>query len=272
MSEQTHQRLRIGAVNYLNSKPLVEGLRELTPGADLILDYPSRLADGLSAGNLDVALIPSVECFRGVDYEVVSDACVAACGDVLSVKLYSRCQIQEIKTLALDEGSRTSAALVQVLLGERFGVFPAKEPLPLCHSTSETRADAVLLIGDRAMHPPVDEFAVTWDLGREWLDWTGLPFVFAMWATRSDCELGPVEEALIQARNLGERRLRQIADREAPKLEISRETAYRYLTENLHYRLGPAEREGLKLFHHYARKLGLVPEGAELVFRNYTPA
>src|SRR5688572_19789820 len=83
-------RIRVGAVGYLNSKPLIEGLTELAPQTDLILDVPSRLADDLAAGRLDVALIPSVEYLLHPDYEIVSDACVAARGPVLSVKLFSR--------------------------------------------------------------------------------------------------------------------------------------------------------------------------------------
>ena len=82
--------IRIGAVSYLNSKPLIEGLAELAPEADLTLDYPSRLADDLGAGRLDVALIPSVEAFSDPEYEIVSDACVASRGPVLSVKVYFR--------------------------------------------------------------------------------------------------------------------------------------------------------------------------------------
>ncbi len=102
-------RLRIGGVSYLNSKPLLEDLATLAPGADVLLDYPSRLADDLTAGRLDVALIPSVEYFRGRGYEIVSDACVAARGPVLSVKLYARKPWGAIRSLALDQGSRTSA-------------------------------------------------------------------------------------------------------------------------------------------------------------------
>src|ERR1700682_2989958 len=77
--------VRIGAVHYLNSKPLIEGLRELLPEAELFLDYPSRLADDLESGQLDVALIPSIEVLRHPHYEVVSDACVATRGPVMSV-------------------------------------------------------------------------------------------------------------------------------------------------------------------------------------------
>ena len=168
------RRLRIGAVSYLNSKPLIEDLAELARDAELILDVPSRLADDLSAGELDVALIPSVEVLRDADYEIVSDACVATRGPVLSVKLFSRVPVAQIRTLALDEGSRTSATLVRILLAERFGVRPTTELLPLGFATADTSADAVLLIGDRAMKPPCERFVATWDLGEEWTEWTGL--------------------------------------------------------------------------------------------------
>ena len=123
--------VRIGAVNYLNSKPLIEGLHELLPEAELSLDYPSRLAEDLEAGQLDVALVPSIEVLRHADYEIVSDACVATRGPVMSVKLYSRVPFGEIQSLALDAGSRTSAALARIMLQERFGVRPRLEPFAL---------------------------------------------------------------------------------------------------------------------------------------------
>src|SRR5882672_3351707 len=134
MNSRTNRHPRIGAVNYLNSKPLIEGLAELAPEAEVILDYPSRLADRLSAGTLDVALVPSIACLLEPDYEVVSDACVAAHGPVLSVKLYFRVAPAAVRRLALDAGSRTSAALASILLGERYGIFPDLEPLPLDQS------------------------------------------------------------------------------------------------------------------------------------------
>ncbi len=195
--------VRIGAVNYLNSKPLIEGLAELLPEAELTLDYPSRLADDLEAGRLDVALVPSIEVLRHPNYEVISDACVATHGPVMSVKLYSRVPFGLIRTLALDVGSRTSAALVRIMLRERYGVTPRIEPFPFEQSPDATRADAVLMIGDRAMHEPTGDFVATWDLGEEWLRWSGLPFVFAVWAARTGTELSAVEEALGRARDLG---------------------------------------------------------------------
>lgn len=265
-------RLKIGAVNYLNSKPLIEGLPELlAPVADLRLDYPSRLADDLTAGRLDVALIPSIEYFRGHNYEVISDACVAAHGPVLSVKLYTRVPWGQIRSLALDEGSRTSATLARVMLAERHGVFPMLQPLPLDYRTQDSDADAILLIGDRAILPPAEKFAETWDLGQEWFEWTGLPFVFAMWVAREEAtqapELADVEEALGQSRDRGVEDLNTIARREAPLLGLSLPTTISYLSENLQYHLGSAERNGLKLFYELASKLELAPEAVELRFR-----
>jgi chorismate dehydratase len=272
MTSSTGGTVRIGAVAYLNSKPLIEGLADLLPEAELSLDFPSRLAEDLEAGQLDVALVPSIEVLRHPEYEIVSDACVATRGPVMSVKLYSRVPMGAIQSLSLDAGSRTSAALAQIMLEERFGVRPRLEPLLFERSLSSARTDAVLLIGDRAMHAPAEPFAATWDLGEEWLRWTGLPFVFAVWAAKGGTELGHVEEALGRARDLGIERAREIARRESPILEISEATAYHYLTKNLHFRLGPAERSGLRLFSALSARLGLAPGGSDLVFRDCATA
>lgn len=268
-------RIRIGAVNYLNSKPLIEGLEaelpRMAPGAGLLLDYPSRLADDLEAGRLDVALVPSIECLRDPDYEVVTDACVATHGPVLSVKLYSRVPVHAITTLALDEGSRTSAALARILLAEQYGLQPELEPLPLGRSVDASSADAVLLIGDRAMRPLDESFIVTWDLGEVWSQWTGLPFVFAVWATRRGTPLGRVPEALAAARDLGLERLDQIAQRESDALGISSSAAADYLKHNLHFHLGAGERHGMELFQRLAVAQGLASDSLELIFRDTTP-
>ena len=130
-------RVRVGAVNYLNTKPLVYQLDRLAPQAELILDLPSRLADGMRDGRLDVALIPSIEFFADPTYTIVSNACIACRGPVLSVKLFSRVPAKRIGTLALDEGSRTSVALARILLRERYGIEPRLEPLPTSDDTSE---------------------------------------------------------------------------------------------------------------------------------------
>jgi chorismate dehydratase len=128
------------------------------------------------------------------------------------------------------------------------------------------------LIGDRGIHPAPEQFAVSWDLGEEWYEWTGLPFVFAMWATRTGTMLGEVEDALCRARDLGIERIEQIAGREAPLLGIPERHALDYLTNNLDYRLGSAEKAGLSLFCRLAAELGLAPEGVDIVYRNCATA
>ena len=138
----TSHALRIGAVNYLNTKPLIYGLDRLAPSCEIVLDYPSRLADQLAAGQLDVALIPSIEFFQDPSYTIVSDACIGCRGPVLSVKLFSRVPVENIRTLALDEGSRTRVALVRILLGERFSIEPELVPLPLSATLADTTCDA----------------------------------------------------------------------------------------------------------------------------------
>src|SRR5262245_8158595 len=186
-------RLNVGAVTYLNTKPLVYRLQQFATAIDLSFDLPSRLADDLAEGRLDVALIPSIEYFHDPRYRIVSDACIACRGPVLSVKLFSRVKAADIRTLALDEGSRTSVALVCILLKERFGLEPETVPLAIGASPIDAPTDAVLLIGDRAIHSPTARFAEVWDLGDEWSRWCGLPFVFAMWVARPEVELDNLE-------------------------------------------------------------------------------
>lgn len=252
-----HQRkIRIGAVRYLNTKPLIFGLPALLPDAEIVLDLPSRLADGLAGGALDVALIPSVEYLRDPSYTIISDACIACRGPVLSVKLFSRTPLVEIRTLALDEGSRTSAALARILLKERFDLTPRLQPLAIGAAVADVAADAVLVIGDRAMHlPGGGPFAEVWDLGDEWVRWTGLPFVFAMWVARSGFDAAGVAGSLSAARDLGLANLQAIAAAEAAPLGLSRPQCLSYLRDNLYFFLGPREREGLERFRLLARDL-----------------
>ncbi|HEX7376589.1 MAG TPA: menaquinone biosynthesis protein [Pirellulales bacterium] len=252
-----HQRkTRIGAVRYLNTKPLIFGLADLLPDAELVLDLPSRLADGLARGTLDVALIPSVEYLRDPTYSIVSDACIACRGPVLSVKLFSRTPLAEVRTLALDEGSRTSVALARILLKERFDLRPRLQPLAIGAAVADVVADAVLVIGDRAMHSPGGgPFAEVWDLGDEWVRWTGLPFVFAMWVARAGFDATEVAGPLSAARDLGLASLPAIAAAEAAPLGLSRPQCLSYLRDNLYFFLGPREREGLERFRLLARDL-----------------
>src|SRR6516165_3692263 len=233
--------VRIGAVNYLNTKPLICDLEELAPGIELLLDVPSRLADLLATGELDVALIPVIEYFRAGNYSVVPGLAIASSGPVLSVTLFSRVPWVQIRRVALDEGSRTSAALALVLLRKRYAIQPEVTPLALDRGAEDADADAVLLIGDRAMRACLPGFEFAFDLGQEWHDWTGLPFVYAFWAVRAGADLGSVEEALQEARRRGGRRVGPIAQQEGPRLGLDAGFCRRYLQTVIHFDLGPRE-------------------------------
>ena len=252
-SDKMLPAMRIGAVNYLNSKPLVYGLEALAPDVRVTYDLPSRLADSLAAGRLDVALVPSVEFFRTPGHRIVSDACVACRGPVLSVKLHFRVPPGEVRRVALDEGSRTSAALTQILLAEMYGVRPQWEPLPIGCGLETTDADAVLLIGDRAIadeergarseeREPSEFRAKFGTSARRGVDWTGLPFVFAMWIARPDVDVAEVADVLASARD----RWRAAVGRKLRRARrrcwaFRRELAMRYLRDNLHFALGREE-------------------------------
>lgn len=264
--------IRVGAVNYLNTKPLIERLTDFGPPIELSLDLPSRLADQLAAGHIDVGLIPVVEYFRGRNYSFIPNVAIASRGPVLSVTLFSRVPWPEIRSVALDEGSRTSAALTQILLRKRHGVHPTFEPLPIDAPAEEAGSDAVLLIGDRAMRACLPGFRFAYDLGQEWADWTGLPFVYAVWAIRDGVELGDVERAFHQAKEYGLAHAGAIAQREAPALGLDPGYCRRYLSHIIHYDLGPRELEGMKRFEelaahsvqplpHYSPKKGGEKEG-----------
>lgn len=260
--ERPWRALRVGAVQYLNTRPLVHGLSDL--GLDVAYDLPSRLADRLAAGLLDVALIPSIELFRTPGHSIVSDACIACRGPVMSVKLFFRVAPRSVATLAVDEGSRTSAALARILLAERHDVKPRVSVLPIGATLRDTDADAVLLIGDRALGPGpgcVDGGSVqlVWDLGDEWLRWTGLPFVFAVWAARGGVETGALEPALEAARDAGIANLAAIAAAEAAGHGLTVPQCLGYLRDNLHFRFGEQERLALAEFRRFAEALGLVP-------------
>jgi chorismate dehydratase len=230
-------------------------------------DLPSRLADRLASGRLDVALIPSIEFFRGDAYQLVSDACIGCRGPVMSVKLFFRTRPDRIERLAVDEGSRTSVALARLLLAERCGVAPAVEVLPIGSGLCDTSADAVLLIGDRAIGAQRGAFQVVWDLGDEWCRWTGLPFVFAVWAARRDVPattLRFLEPLLSSARDSGKANLASIAAAEARGHGLTVPQCLEYLRDNLHYDLGLRERAALALFHDRASALSLAPRGIDL--------
>jgi chorismate dehydratase len=265
-AESDWSGVRIGAVKYLNARPLTFCLPRLAPRAELTFDLPSRLADGLAAARLDVALVPSIEAIRNPGYAIVSDACVACEGPVRSIKLYSRVRVERIRTLALDEGSRTSAAMTRILLKEQFALEPELRSLPIGTPLEDSAADATMLIGDRGLLPADGRFEFVWDMGEEWLRWTGLPFVFAMWTARPGIDLRGVGDLLCSARDEGVSRLGEIAQVEAPSVGIPEAECLSYLRDNLCFRLRQRQLRGLELFCKLAGRHGLVPAGVELAF------
>ena len=261
--------IRVGAVNYLNAKPLYHRLCEITSEVRLTMEVPSVLAEQLGAGELDVALIPSVEYLRGASqgYEIIPGIAIAARGPVRSVKLFSRVAWNRIERLALDAGSRTSQVLARIWLDQAHGVRPpVVEELPLGVSALESTADAVLVIGDRAMRVPHEPFVAVVDLAEEWHRLTGLPFVFAFWVARAGIELHELPAALAQSRKLGLAAARSLARVHGQRLGLDVAACYDYLTRVLSYDLGEPELAGLSRFAAMAARLGLAPEGVSLVF------
>ena len=261
--------LKIGAVQYLNTRPLIYGLSN-----DLLFDLPSRLADRLASGDLDIALIPTIELFHGLGradraaatagYRVISQACIACRGPVMSVRLFFRTRPERVRSLAVDEGSRTSVALCRILLATRYGLTPELETLPIDAPIETTSADAVLLIGDRAIGPTGGGFQAVWDLGDEWHRATGLPFVFAVWAARPGVDGERAGRLLDAARDRGKANLAAIAAAEAAGHGLTVPQCLDYLSDNLHYDLSQPEQLALERFYGEARKLKLAPTGRNL--------
>ncbi len=259
--------LRVGAVNYLNTKPLIEGLTQFAPNVRLSLDLPSKLADQMAAGELDVGLIPVVEFFRAKTYSMVPGCGISSRGPVLSVTLFSRVPWDRIRSVSLDEGSRTSAALTKVLLTsrDRQGAVPEYHPLPITADPNATATDAVLLIGDRAMKACLPGFEFSYDLGAEWFDRTGLPMVFAVWAVRPGVDLGEAEHAFVKAKKYGLSRAGVIAEREAKALGLDPGYCRRYFDTIIRYDLGEPELAGLRRYYQLTSELNLAPQGVDLV-------
>lgn len=265
--------VKVGAVSYLNTKPLIYTLPQIAPEIQLSVDIPSRLADQLKAKELDVALIPAIEYLRNPGYRIIPNISIASHGEVKSIKLFSRIPLEKIRRVALDTSSRTSIALLKILLKERYKLTPEYAPYTPQPGKQENEescfslppCDAVLLIGDAAMQKST-EGLYTLDLGDCWRNFTRTPFVYALWVARSGVELGDIPQRLLQAKQAGLQHLSEIARREAPKLGLPAEVCHDYLRHNIQYELGDAELEGLRLFYNYAIRLNLAEPGQEIIW------
>jgi chorismate dehydratase len=249
--------LTLGSVPYANGRPLLDGLAE-RPGVRLILDRPSALARRLAAGEMDAALLPSVEVFRDTRLVIVPEGCIASRGPVASVSLFHREPLRPGLRVLLDSSSRTSAVLVRLLLDGPLGAPGAS--YGECGPETDPRradADAVLLIGDAALALDRSGLRET-DLGAAWTAWTGLPFVWAVWAARDGEAARAAAPLLREARARGRGRMAAIVGEEASRLGIPRAAMDRYLTVHIRHELGAEERRGLDRFREECVRAGLA--------------
>jgi chorismate dehydratase len=250
--------IRLGAVGYLNARPLVHGLDQRTDLFDLRFDVPSRCATLLHDGGIDLGMIPSIEYLRGPEpYRIVPDLGIISHADVASVALFSRVPLPQVRRIGLDTSSRTSAGLTRVLCREAWGIDPVFEDVPPGTAAAVEGCDAALLIGDPALFLDHEAAGLTRiDLGAEWTRLTGLPFVWAFWAGRAGAVDAPGIAALQEARDTGVRDSDAIADAYCGPDRAS--LCRTYLRENIKYRLGDRETQGLRLYYELAAKHGLV--------------
>jgi len=258
--------IRLGAVSYLNARPLVRGLVQAPDRFALRFDVPSRCASLLHAGEIDLGLIPSIEYLVG-DYRVVPGIGVVSDGPVASVALFSRVAAAGIRTIALDTSSRTSVALVKVLCRHRFSIEPQFVPHGPDLAAMTRTADAALLIGDPALETDADARGLRKiDLGEEWTAMTGLPFIYAAWTGRPGAIDAAGIRALQEAQAEGVRATEAIAAEYARGDAGTAGRAAAYLRDNVKYGLGTDEAAGLQLFLDYAADLGLAPHKRTLEF------
>jgi chorismate dehydratase len=251
--------VRLGAVSYLNTKPLVEGLAERRELFELRFDVPAQCAALLHEGRIDVGLIPAIEYLRG-DYRIVPDIAITSDGPVASVAVFSRVPVEKIQTLALDISSRTSVALTRVLCAARWGIRPQLTPNEPDLRGMLARADAALVIGDPALEIDATAMGVSKiDLGSEWQALTGLPFVYAMWSGREGAVSAQHVAELQAARDRGVAAIPEIARRFTGDDSGRVRGVEQYLRDNLKYPLGEREIAGLRRFHELAAEQGLVP-------------
>lgn len=250
---------RVGAVSYLNARPLIWGLDARPDLFSVRVDVPSRCARLLHEGETDLGLIPAIE-YLMADYCAVPDLAIGADGPVQSVAVFSRRPIEEVQRLALDTSSRSSVALTRILATHHWKIAPryvAAEP-DLAQMLAES--DAALLIGDPALE--VDAAAQglhKYDLAEAWKAMTGLPFVFAIWAGRDGAIDAGQVAALQQARVEGLAAAELIAADAVGPDPRRQQAAVSYLRDTLNYRFGARERQGLARFHRLAAELKLVP-------------
>lgn len=257
--------MRLGVVSYLNTLPLVAGL-DRVPGVELVPDVPARLADRLAAGETDLSLCSVIDHQRSpVPLDLVPVGQIGCEGETRTVALFSRIPIDRLETVACDVESHTSVALLRVLLAERHGIRPRFEAF----TEGDAIPDAVLLIGDKVsrLAPPIETHPHRIDLGVEWLDLTGLPFVFAAWFRRAEPLDADADRRVTRLATLVDHARRRhrtlvptIARREAAKHGWNVPDAIEYLGRLLRYEITERSIEAIRTFHDLAARHGAIDE------------
>ncbi len=267
-------KLRVCAVSYLNTSPLVWGLLHGPQrGAfDLSFAVPSECADRLRCGEIDVGLVPVVELARQPDLLVVPGLAVACCGPVRSILLVSGKPLGAIGSFAADTGSRTSVVLAQVIAAHMHGIRPQVRPYPPKLDEMLEIADAALIIGDPALR--IDPRMTSWkgrpvhvyDLGAAWEEMTGLPMAFAVWGVKNIVDAEGLQETLTESARYGRQRIPEIVNAESTRLGLDPGVVREYLTRHVRYDLGEREREALRTYLRLASELGLTEVPREFRF------
>ena len=268
------RRLRISAISYLNTAPLMWDFEHGEAGRDFDISYtlPSDCAHSLQVGAADIGIIPAAAYAQIPELSILPDVAIASRQPVRSILLVSRMPVEKVRTVALDTSSMTSVALTKVLFEKWLG--GGRDFAPMAPDIDKMLAarDAGLLIGDPALQIDRSRY-FTLDLAEEWIRYTGKPFVFAFWAVRQDAiqDADPsldLAAVFQQSRDHGlePASLDRISAEWAPKLGISPADVLSYLTENIYYHLDAACLEGLRLFYRYAAEIGALPAVSEIIF------
>lgn len=266
--------MRLGRIGYINCAPVYGAIDQgvvAIPG-ELITGTPSELNDLLAAGELDVSVISAVEYARHQrDLLLLPDLAVSCDGPVRSVALFSRRPVAELhgKTVLLSASSRTSVALLDLLCRDVWKIAPrfaeARAEVQDLAAVSALPHDAVLVIGDAALAlAAARTYPHRYDLGAEWKGWTGLPFVFAVWAARRSADAAAVRRchaALLASRDWGLAHLEFLADAAARDTGVARTACLDYL-KGLDYALTYKHLAGLADFFRRLAAFGMVPEGS----------
>lgn len=250
-------RARIGAIDFLNALPLVDGLEEHASKPEVAWAIPSRLAAMLRRGELDLALVPHVEATRDPDYRIVPGPCVSCLGAVESILFFSNRDWADIARVGVDRASRASAELLRVLFHLRTGRVPETVEVDSnLDALSRGELDGILLIGDPALEHR-DSAVSRVDLGECWWETVKLPFVFAVWLGRPSAPRAGIDCVRDVARKNEARReslaLAHATDR-SPVLDA--EESVRYLTRSIRYRLGDEEIRAMRVFAGLRHEIG----------------